>query len=87
MKQFQGQKPCVQIASKVDLYVGSLTGNDTEVAQCRWRRLGSMSFDANEGSGHQARELKSAHVDTHAHFVRIVLHQCQANKFNTANQV
>jgi centrosomal protein CEP104 len=51
------------------------------------RRLGYLSFDSNERSNHQARELKSVHVTVDAQLVRLVIHRCHVNKLNIYNQV
>lgn len=51
------------------------------------RRLGYLSFDSNERSNHQARELKSVHVTVEAELVRLVIHRCHVNKLNIYNQV
>ena len=51
------------------------------------RRLGHLSFDPNTASGHQARELKSVHVNVDAAILRVVVHKCHVNKLNIYNQV
>jgi hypothetical protein len=51
------------------------------------RRLGYLSFDSNERSNHQARELKSVHVSVEAQLVRLLIHRCHVNKLNIYNQV
>lgn len=52
-----------------------------------WRRLGFLSFDANERSGFTARELKSvALAGAPAQLLRIVFHQCHANAANLYSQ-
>eukprot|EP00227_Mantoniella_beaufortii_P003239 CAMPEP_0197616664 /NCGR_PEP_ID=MMETSP1326-20131121/60644_1 /TAXON_ID=1155430 /ORGANISM="Genus nov. species nov., Strain RCC2288" /LENGTH=445 /DNA_ID=CAMNT_0043185551 /DNA_START=406 /DNA_END=1741 /DNA_ORIENTATION=- len=48
---------------------------------------GALSFDANTASGHQARELKSVHVNVDAVILRVVVHKCHVNKLNIYNQV
>ncbi len=50
------------------------------------KRLGYLSFDSNERSGHQARELKSVHVSVDAAALRLVVHRCHVNKLNIYNQ-
>ena len=52
-----------------------------------FKRLGHLSFDSNEKSGHQARELKSVHVSTDALLLKITLHRCHVNRLNIYNQV
>lgn len=52
-----------------------------------WKRLGSFSFDSNERSKLQARELKSVTVNVQALFVRIVLARCHTNSQNVYGQV
>jgi hypothetical protein len=51
------------------------------------KRLGYLSFDSNERSGHQARELKSVHVSVDVSALRLVVHRCHVNKLNIYNQV
>jgi centrosomal protein CEP104 len=51
------------------------------------KRLGYLSFDSNEKSAFKARELKSVHVSTAAHLLRLVFHKCHINKLNIYNQV
>ena len=58
-----------------------------DVSKAPFRRLGYLSFDSNERSNHQARELKSVHVSVPAYFVRFVVHRCHVNKLNIYNQV
>ena len=49
-------------------------------------RLGHLSFDSNEATRFQARELKSVHVSVTASVIKIVLHKCHHNKLNIYNQ-
>ena len=51
------------------------------------KRLGYLSFDNNERSGHQARELKSVHVSTPAFLLKLVVQRCHTNRLNIYNQV
>lgn len=60
---------------------------DTDPNNCMFKRLGYLSFDSNERSNHQARELKSVHVNVHAFLLRLVIHRCHVNKLNIYNQV
>ncbi|BDA42164.1 Centrosomal protein of 104 kDa [Coccomyxa sp. Obi] len=71
-----------KIASKVELYVGTQGGGDA----ITWKRLGSFSFDSNERSKLQARELKSVTLSVQALYVRIVLARCHANTQNAYSQ-
>jgi len=70
-----------KIATKLELYVGNDSG------RAPMRRLGHLSFDSNERSGHQARELKSVHVNTTATVFKLVVQRCHINKLNIYNQV
>ena len=72
----------VQIASKVELHVGT-----QHVDTVSWKRLGSFSFDSNERSKLQSRELKSVTVSVQALFLRIVLARCHINSQNIYKQV
>jgi hypothetical protein len=57
-------------------------------AKASWRRLGFLSFDANERSSFTARELKSVALNgTPAHLLRLVFHRCHANAANIHSQV
>ena len=51
------------------------------------KRLGYLSFNSNEGTGHQARELKSVRLNTEAYLLRLVIQRCHTNKLNIYNQV
>lgn len=51
------------------------------------KRLGYLSFNSNERTGHQARELKSVKVNSNAYLLRLVVQQCHTNKLNIYNQV
>eukprot|EP00959_Pyramimonas_sp_CCMP1952_P434222 9092855-Pyramimonas_sp.AAC.2 len=59
------------IATKIEIYVGTLQPGETDYRQCRMKRLGYLSFDANEKSAFKARELKSVHVNTAAHLMKL----------------
>lgn len=51
------------------------------------KRLGYLSFNSNERTGHQARELKSVRVNSDAYLLRLVVQRCHTNKLNIYNQV
>ncbi len=56
-------------------------------AKASWRRLGFLSFDANDKSSYSARELKSVALSgTAAHLLRLVFHRCHANAANIYGQ-
>ncbi|CAM6084497.1 unnamed protein product [Calypogeia fissa] len=77
-----------KIPSKVEVFVSLVSPwihNEKAISQMK--RLGYLSLDPNDRSGHQARELKSIHVDSPAAVVRLVLHHCYSNKLNVYNQV
>jgi hypothetical protein len=65
--------------------VGELTAGD--YATSLFTRLGHTGFDPNQRSGHRAREVKKVHVDTTAHFLKLLFHQPHANGLNPAQQV
>ena len=44
------------------------------------KRLGYLSFNSNERTGHQARELKSVRVNSDAYLLRLVVQRCHTNK-------
>ena len=72
----------LQIASKVELHIGTQSGETVS-----WKRLGSFSFDSNDRSKLQARELKSVTVSVQALLIRIVLARCHTNSQNIYKQV
>ena len=76
-----------KIATKIELYTGLLPPGETLMDRAIMRRLGHLSFDPNTASGHQARELKSVHVNVDAAILRVVVHKCHVNKLNIYNQV
>lgn len=56
-------------------------------SKASWRRLGFLSFDANDKSNYSARELKSVTLNgTPAHLLRLVFHRCHANSANIYGQ-
>ena len=57
------------------------------MGRCRWQRLGYTSLDANERSGHDARELKTVQLDAAAGLLRLQLQRCHVNARNPGNQV
>jgi centrosomal protein CEP104 len=85
----------MQIPTKIEVFVGFANGaaaaaagvDGAAAAGGSMRRLGYLSFDSNERSNHQARELKSVHVTVDAELVRLVIHRCHVNKLNIYNQV
>ena len=76
-----------KIATKIELFTGVLPPGETSLDRAIMRRLGHLSFDPNTASGHQARELKSVHVNVDAAILRVVVHKCHVNKLNIYNQV
>jgi centrosomal protein CEP104 len=78
---------CSQIATKIEIYTGNLPPGESDPDKVVFKRLGHLSFDPNERSNHQARELKSVHVATVALILRFVIHRCHVNKLNIYNQV
>jgi hypothetical protein len=76
----------LQIATKIEVYV-ALPGPGQDLAATPFKRLGYLSFDSNERSNHQARELKSVHVNVPALYLRLVVLRCHVNKLNIYNQV
>lgn len=87
--------PNKQIPTKIEVFVGPAgpaAAPDADpaavaAAVSNLRRLGYLSFDSNERSNHQARELKSVHVSVEAQLVRLLIHRCHVNKLNIYNQV
>jgi centrosomal protein CEP104 len=78
-----------QIPTKIEVYVAPPGAEQPPDggAPAASKRLGYLSFDSNERSGHQARELKSVHVSIDAAAIRLVVHRCHVNKLNIYNQV
>lgn len=76
------------IPSKVEFYISHCLPKCLGPFQAeRFRRLGYVSLCDNEKTGCRARELKSVYVDTEGQFLKLVLHQNHANKYNIYNQV
>nr|KAF6294230.1 centrosomal protein 104 [Pipistrellus kuhlii] len=76
------------IPSKVEFYISHCLPKYLGPFQAeRFRRLGYVSLCDNEKTGCRARELKSVYVDTEGQFLKLVLHQNHANKYNIYNQV
>jgi hypothetical protein len=80
-----------KIGSKVEVFLGTTTNPDGSTCayeDAHFERLGYLSLDKNEKSGHQARELKSVHVDNRdCMFVRFLIHKNHVNIHNHCNQV
>ncbi|GAQ85746.1 Galactose-binding domain-like [Klebsormidium nitens] len=76
-----------KISCKIEVFVGLPPPGILDPSQCPLKRLGYLSLDPNERSNHQARELKSVHVDTPAQVIKFLLHKCHPNKLNIYNQV
>jgi hypothetical protein len=77
-----------QIPTKIEVFIALPGAEHTEGGvPAATKRLGYLSFDSNERSGHQARELKSVHVSIDAVALRLVVHRCHVNKLNIYNQV
>ncbi len=80
--------PCTfQIPTKIEIHVGCLPPGTSDPEQCIMKRLGYLSFNSNERTGHQARELKSVRVNSDAYLLRLVVQRCHTNKLNIYNQV
>lgn len=77
----------VQVPHRLELYVAAVSADDKSYWQIQWTRLGGMTFDSNERSKFQARELKSVQVDVTAQLLKVVLHQPHANELNQEQQV
>uniref|UniRef100_A0A1U7R1U7 centrosomal protein of 104 kDa n=1 Tax=Mesocricetus auratus TaxID=10036 RepID=A0A1U7R1U7_MESAU len=76
------------ISSKVEFYISeSLPEYLVPYQGERFRRLGYVSLCDNEKTGCKARELKSVYVDAVGQFLKLILHQNHANKYNIYNQV
>ena len=52
-----------------------------------WKRLGYFSFDSNERSRFEARELKSVYLNTTAAALKLVVHAPLTNNLNVYNQI
>lgn len=76
-----------QIATRLEVHVGSASDRGSGDGNVKWRRLGGLSLDSNERSNFQARELKSVQLHAEADYLKIVIHQCHVNKLNIYNQV
>ena len=62
----------------MELYTGLLPPGESSLDRAVMRRLGHLSFDSNLSSGHQARELKSVHVNVDAAVLRLVIHKVRS---------
>ena len=77
----------MQIPQRLDLHAGNFVSEDLDLSQASWKRLGSMTFDNNERSKFQARELKSVQVDVCTQLLKVILCQPHANELNKYHQV
>ena len=67
--------------------MGAPPPGDPDGNKCVMKRLGYLSFDSNECSNHQARELKSVHVNVPCFMIRLVVDRNNVNKLNIYSQV
>jgi len=88
LRQVQFLSHQSKIATKIELFTAlPAEGQVCRYESAQFKRLGYLSLDNNERSQFQARELKSVYVDVSAQFLRILLHKCHLNRYNTASQV
>jgi len=71
------------ISSKVQIFMG----DGPDFFRANFRNLGFIKFDDNQRSKFKARELKSVFLNTRGQFLKLVLHQCFANRRNVYSQV
>ncbi|GAX83265.1 hypothetical protein CEUSTIGMA_g10691.t1 [Chlamydomonas eustigma] len=76
-----------KIATKVEVFVSTAAAGQETSPTATFKRLGYISFDSNERSNHQARELKSVHVNVPATVIKLVAHRSHVNKLNIYNQI
>ena len=69
------------------MHVATLPAESKDFQQATWKRLGSMTFDSNERSKFQARELKSVQVDVVAQLLKVVVYMPYTNELNKHQQV
>ena len=72
-----------KIPTKIEIFIGK--GRDYYTAT--FKRLGFLSLDSNERSSYQARELKTVYVDYIGNFIKLVVHRCYVNQYNSFLQV
>eukprot|EP00793_Prasinoderma_coloniale_P006729 PRCOL_00001559-RA len=80
-----------KIARRVELYAGmpppGAPPGDLSMSTLEWKRLGYFSFDSNERSRFEARELKSVYLNTTAAALKLVVHAPLTNNLNVYNQI
>jgi len=72
-----------KITQQIEIFMG--TGDELSMAQ--FQRLGHLSMDDNQRSGHRAQELKSVFVDSTGRWLKLKFHKCYINKYNLYNQI
>lgn len=76
-----------KIAKKMEIQIASLP-EAPDASQVSFKRLGHITFDANEASAYGARELKTVNLDdVPAHIVRFIVYGAHNNHLNAAQQV
>ncbi|XP_076320514.1 centrosomal protein of 104 kDa-like isoform X2 [Tachypleus tridentatus] len=90
------------IASKIDLFFGTLPKGEEEIPNdpkirskgkpkvprnMKWVNVGQISLSENVETDYKARELKSALLDSAALYIKLVFHQNHVNRFNTYSQI
>eukprot|EP00906_Rhabdomonas_costata_P014744 RCo021171 len=82
-----------KIPSRIELFIAEATGGGGAVpvppppSQASFRRLGHFSLKPNQESGFKARELKTVFVSARAVYLKLLLHRCHPNSFNSYSQV
>ena len=94
MQQVQLLSHQFKIATRIELFVGSLAEGQAEPPASgfegiQFSRLGHFSLDCNERSKFQARELKTVYVPRRADglYLRLLLHKCHVNEHNLYSQL
>lgn len=83
-----------KIATRIELFVGRMPAGASAplfgTEGVEWHAaLGDFSFDPNERSAHQARELRTVYLPRacEGQFLRLRLHRCHINDLNWYSQV
>ena len=88
LKQIQFLSHHYKITSKIEImtYLPELW-DPTANNNIKFKKLGYLTLDKNQGSNYKARELKSIFLEAPCSYMKLIMHKNHANKFNVFNQV
>ena len=76
------------VSTKIEIFISyPSSAGPNSLAGCKFKRLGYVSLTDNSATQHQARELKSVHLEAEGQYLKLLVHKNHVNKYNLYNQV